>query len=171
MKTLWKGRCEGPHRRRNDSQGCNTIEQAGEKVTKEVDWESRRAVESQGGTTITVGAVTPLAISICPLSGPESGPPSLPSLDDLPTLRLMLGLPDRESSPEEVDDDGNNGLERLFWIPSRSEPVSPTPASEPPSHCPAPTPTSEPRRTLSIPGHYAVLAWRSPRKPRSGGNV
>jgi hypothetical protein len=174
MKTLWKGRCEGAHRRRNDSQGCNTIEQAGKKVTKEVDRESRRAVESQGGTTITVGAVTPLAIPICPERGPESGPPSLPSLDDLPTLRFMLGLPDRESSPEEVDGDDNNGLERLFWITPGSEPVSPNPASEPPSHCPAPTPTSEPRRskrTLSIPGHYAVLAWRSPRKPRSGGNV
>jgi hypothetical protein len=30
----------------------------------------------------------------------------------------MLGLPDRESSPEEMDDDDdNNGLEHLFWIP------------------------------------------------------
>ena len=191
MKTLWKGRCEGAHRRRNDSQGCNTIEQAGKKVTKEVYRESRRAVESQGGTTITVGAVTPLAISICPLSGPESGPPSLPSLDDLPTLRLMLGLPDRESSPEEVDDDGNNGLERLFWIPPdvesppsglrpssstpkppppAPEPVSSTPAPEPPSPAPAPEPRRS-KRTLSIPGHYAVLAGRSPRKPRRGGNM
>jgi hypothetical protein len=30
----------------------------------------------------------------------------------------MLGLPDRESSPEEADDDDDdNNLERLFWIP------------------------------------------------------
>jgi hypothetical protein len=31
----------------------------------------------------------------------------------------MLGLLDRESSPEEVDDDDddNNGVERLVWIP------------------------------------------------------
>jgi hypothetical protein len=44
----------------------------------------------------------------------------------------------------------------------------------PPSLAPAPIPTPEPRRskrTLSIPGHYAVLAGRSPRKPRRGGNV
>jgi hypothetical protein len=207
-------------------------------VTKEVDRESRRAAESQGGTTITVGAVTPLAISTSPESGPESSAPLLPSLDDLPTLREMLGLPDRESSPEEMDDDDDNNLERLFWIPpdvesppsglrpssptpkppppapepvssvsapepvssvsapepvssvsapepvssvsapepvssaSAQELVSPTPAPEPPSLAPAPTP--EPRRskrTLSIPGHYAVLAGRSPRKPRRGGNV
>ena len=54
---------------------------------------------------------------------------------------------------------------------SAPEPVSSTPAPEPPS--PAPVPTPEPRRskrTLSIPGHYAVLAGRSPRKPRRGGN-
>jgi hypothetical protein len=89
MKTLWKGRCDGAHRRRNDSQGCNTIEQAGKKVTKEVDRESRRAVESQGGTTITVGAVPPLARSISPESSPESGLPSLPRLDDLSTLRCL----------------------------------------------------------------------------------
>ena len=38
----------------------------------------------------------------------------LPSLDDLPALREMLGLPDQESSPEEMDDDDNNGLEHLF---------------------------------------------------------
>jgi len=64
----------------------------------------------------------------CDIYAPESGPPSLPSLDDLPTLRLMLGLPDRESSPEEVDVDGNNGLERLFWITPRGQSlVSPTP--------------------------------------------
>jgi hypothetical protein len=35
----------------------------------------------------------------------------------------MLGLPDWESSPEEVDDDDDddddNDLERLFWITSR----------------------------------------------------
>jgi hypothetical protein len=43
--------------------------------------------------------------------------PLLLSRDDLPTLREMLGLPDRESSPEEADDDDDDGLERLFWIP------------------------------------------------------
>jgi hypothetical protein len=75
------------------------------------------------GTTITVGAVTPLTISTSPDSGPESSVPLLLSLDDLPTLREMLGLPDRESSPEEADDDEDDGdgdgdgLERLFWIP------------------------------------------------------
>ena len=42
-----------------------------------------------------MGAVTPLAIPISPESGPESSAPLLPSLDDLPTLREMLGLPDR----------------------------------------------------------------------------
>jgi hypothetical protein len=32
----------------------------------------------------------------------------------------MLGLPDRESSPEEVDDD-DNGLKCLFWMPPDME--------------------------------------------------
>ena len=39
---------------------------------------------------------------------------------------------------------------------------------------PVPVPTLEPRRskrTLSIPGHYAVLAGRGPRKFRRGENV
>jgi hypothetical protein len=72
--------------------------------------------------------------------------PLLPSLDDFPTLREMLGLLDRESSSEEVDDDDDdddNGLKRLFWIPldvespsnglrpSSSAPKPPPPASEP----------------------------------------
>jgi hypothetical protein len=125
----------------------------------------------------------------CDASGdicPESGSPSLPSLDDLPTLRLMFGLPDRESSPEKVDDDDNNGLERLFWIPParkahqvvlgpRFPPQSlPPQASEPVSSSSAPAPTPEPRRskrTLSIPGQYAILAGRSPWKPRRSRNV
>jgi hypothetical protein len=120
-------------------------------VTKEVDRESRRAAESQGGNTITVGAVTPLAISTSPESGPESSAPLLPSLDDLPTLREMLRLPDRESGPEEVDDDDNNGLKRLFWIPPDVEsppsglrPSSPAPKPPPPpqSLCPLPSPQS-----------------------------
>ena len=153
-----------------------------------------------GGTIITVDAVTPLAISTSLESGPESGPesnaPLLPSLDDFPTPREMLGLSDREFSREEVDD---AGLKRLFWIPQtwkahlvvlsphlppqspasrlracviclhlracvlclRPEPASPTTAPEP----------RRPKRTLSIPGHYAVLAGRSPRKPRRSGNT
>ena len=83
-------------------------------MTKEVDRESHRAAESQGGTTITVDAVTPLAISTSPESGSEGNAPLLPSLDDFLPLREMLGLRDQESSPEEVDDDNNNnGLERL----------------------------------------------------------
>jgi hypothetical protein len=86
-------------------------------MTKEVDRESRRAAESQGGTTITVSAVTPLAISTSPKSGLENSASLLPSLNDISTLREMLGLPDRESSPEEIDDDDKNGLEHLFWIP------------------------------------------------------
>jgi hypothetical protein len=87
-------------------------------VTKEVDRESHRAAESQGGTTITVDAVIPLAISTSPESDSEGNAPLLPSLDDFLPLREMLGLPDQESGPEEVDDDNNNnGLERLFWIP------------------------------------------------------
>ena len=110
-------------------------------MTKEVDQESHRAAESQGGTAITVDAVTPLAISTSLESGPESSAPLLPSLDDLSTLQEMLGLPDRESSPEEVDDDDdNNGLERLFWIPPDVEsppsglrPSSPTPNPPPPA--------------------------------------
>jgi hypothetical protein len=123
-------------------------------VTKEVDRESRRAAESQGRTTITVDAVTPLAIFISPESGPESSAPLLSSLDDFPTLREMLGLPDRESSPEKMDDDDNNGLKRLFWIPpdvespssglkpSSSAPKPPSPVSEPVSSASAPEPVS-----------------------------
>ena len=79
------------------------------------------------------------AISTSPESGLESSAPLLPSLDALPTLREMLGLPDRESSPEEVDDDDNNGLERLFWMPldverpsSGLRPSSPAPKPLPP---------------------------------------
>jgi hypothetical protein len=90
-------------------------------MTKEVDRESRRAAESQGGTTITVSAVTPLAISTSPKSGLENSASLLPSLNDISTLREMLRLPNRESSPEEIDDDDDdddkNGLEHLFWIP------------------------------------------------------
>jgi hypothetical protein len=133
---------------------ANTIEQATKMVTKEVDRESRRAAESQGGTTITIGATTPLAISISPESALEGSAPLLPRLDDLPALREMLGLPDRESSPEEVDDDGDddNGLKRLFWMPldveslpnslrpSSPAPKSPPPASEPVSSTSAPEP-------------------------------
>jgi hypothetical protein len=87
-------------------------------VTKKGDRESRRAAESQSGTTITIGSVTPLAISTSPESGPEGSALLLPSLDNLPTPREMLGLPDRESGPEEVDndddDDDDNGLKSLF---------------------------------------------------------
>jgi hypothetical protein len=86
-------------------------------MTKKVDRESRRAAESQGGTTITVSAVTPLAISTSPKSGLENSTSLLLSLNNISTLREMLGLPDRESSPEEIDDDDKNGLEHLFWIP------------------------------------------------------
>jgi hypothetical protein len=75
-------------------------------------------------------------------------------LDDFPTMQEMLGLPDRESSPEKVDDDDNNGLKRLFWIPpdvespysglkpSSSAPKPPSPASEPVSSASAPEPVS-----------------------------
>jgi hypothetical protein len=63
----------------------------------------------------------------------------------------MLGLPDRESSPEEVDDDG---LKRLFSIPpdveslsnglesSSSAPKPPPPAPEPVSSASALEPVS-----------------------------
>jgi hypothetical protein len=63
-------------------------------------------------------------ISASPESGPENSASLLRSLDNLPTLREMLGLPDRESSLEEMDDDDDdnnnnnnnnkNGLEHLF---------------------------------------------------------
>jgi hypothetical protein len=91
-------------------------------MTKQVDRESRRAAESQGGTTITVSAVIPLTISTSPESGSENSASLLPSLNDISTLREMLGLLDRESSPEEIDDDDDddddkNGPEHLFWIP------------------------------------------------------
>jgi hypothetical protein len=86
-------------------------------MTKKVDRESRRAAESRGGITITVSAVTPLAISTSPKSGLENSTSLLLSLNTISTLREMLGLPDRESSPEEIDDDDKNGLEHLFWIP------------------------------------------------------
>jgi hypothetical protein len=68
-----------------------------------------------------VGPLPLLVISISPESDPESGPPSLQSLDDLSTLREMLGLPDREPSPKEVDDDDDddddNGLGHFFPDP------------------------------------------------------
>ena len=65
----------------------NTIDPGGgKKAAKEIGRESRHAAESQSGTTITVGALPPLAISISPESSPENSPPSLPSLDDLSTL-------------------------------------------------------------------------------------
>jgi hypothetical protein len=68
----------------------------------------------------------------------------------------MLGLPDRESSPEEMDDDdNNNGLDYLFWIPpdveTRSNSLRPSsPALKPPppslrpgvSSVPVPEPVS-----------------------------
>jgi hypothetical protein len=182
---------------------ANTIQKGSKKVINEVDRESRRAAESQGRITITVGAVPPLAISISPEGGPESGPLSLSSLDDLSTLRETLGLPDGESSPEEADDDDKNGPERLFWIPldvesppnslrplspaakppppaselvffaSAPEPVSSASAPEPVSSTTAPEPSfpASAPASSSIPGHYAVLAGRSPWKPRSGRNV
>jgi hypothetical protein len=55
-------------------------------------------------------------------------------LDDFPTMQEMLGLPDRESSPEKVDDDDNNGLRRLFWIPPDVE--SPSSGLKPSSSAP-----------------------------------
>jgi hypothetical protein len=92
--------------------------------------------ESQGGTAIALSVLIPLTISTSPESGPEGSASLLPSFDDLPTLREMLGLPDRESSPEEMDDN-NNGLEHLFWIPpdveSPSNSLRPSsPALKPP---------------------------------------
>jgi hypothetical protein len=53
----------------------------------------------------------------------------------------MLRLPDRESSPEEIDDD--DGLEHLFWIPSGVESLSnslrlSSPALKPPPQASAP---------------------------------
>jgi hypothetical protein len=127
---------------------ANTIEQATKMVAKEVDREFRRAAESQSGTTINIGA---MAISTSPESGPEGSAPLLPSLDDLPTLWEMLGLPSRESSPEEVDDDYDNGLRRLFWMlpdmenpPNGLRPSSPARSLRPPpqSLCPLPPPQS-----------------------------
>jgi hypothetical protein len=110
--------------------------------------------ESQGGATITVSAVIPLTISISPESGPENSASLLPSLDDLLTLREMLRLPDRESNPEEMGDDDNNGLEYLFWIPpdvenpsNRLRPSSP--ALKPPPQASAPV--SAPECPLSPP--------------------
>jgi hypothetical protein len=72
---------------------------------------------ASGRTTITVDAAIPLAIFISPESGPESSAPLLSSLAGFPALREILGLPDRESSPEKMEDDDNNGFKRLFWIP------------------------------------------------------
>jgi hypothetical protein len=163
-------------------------------VTKEVDRESRRAAESQGGTTIIIGAMTPLAISTNPKSSPEGSAPLLPTFPPcercldyqvgslaprrwttttITALNACFGCPpDIESPP--------NGLRPSSPAPKppppASEPVSSVPAPEPPFPAPAPAsaPTLEPRRSkriLSIPGHYAVLAGRSPRKPRRGGNV
>jgi hypothetical protein len=82
----------------------------------------------------------PLTISTSPESGPKSSASLLPSLDDLPTLRGMLRLPDRESSPEETDDDDKNSLEHFFWISPDAEsssnslrPSSPALRPPPPS--------------------------------------
>jgi hypothetical protein len=72
--------------------------------------------ESQDRTTITISAMIPLTISTSPKSGPGSSASLLSSFNDLSILREMLGLPDRESSSEEMDDDDNNGLKYLFWI-------------------------------------------------------
>src|ERR1700728_3273434 len=89
-----------------------------------------------------------------PESGPESSAPLLSSLDNIPTLREMLGLPDRKSSPEKMDDDDNNGFKSLFWIPpdvespssglkpSSSAPKPPSPASQPVSSASAAEPVS-----------------------------
>jgi hypothetical protein len=95
--------------------------------------------------------VIPLTISTSPENSPESNAVLLPSLDNLPTLREMLGLPDRESSPEEIDDDDdNNGLEHLFWIPPDVErpsnslrPLSPA-LKPPPLSLRLPCPLSSP---------------------------
>jgi hypothetical protein len=62
----------------------------------------------------------------------------------------------------------------LCPLPPAQKPMSSASAQEPPAPTSVPTPASEPRRskrTLSIPGHYAVLAGRSPRKPCRGRNV
>jgi hypothetical protein len=108
--------------------------------------------------------VTPLAISTSPESGPEGSAPLLPSLDDLPTLREMLGLPDRESSPEEVDADDNNGLERLFWMPLDVE--RPSSGLRPSSPAPKPPPpASEPWSSASAP-RACVLCLRVRAYPR-----
>jgi hypothetical protein len=121
-------------------------------VAKEVDRESRRAAESQGGTIITIGAVTPLEISTSPKSGPEGSAPLLPSFGDLPTLREMLGLPDLESSPKVDDDD--NGLKRLFWMPPDIE--SPPNDLRPSSPAPKPpSPASEPVSSASALEHVS----------------
>src|SRR5271170_2551868 len=53
---------------------------------------------------------------------------------------------------------------------SAQELVSSKPAQESPSPVSAPEPR-RPKRTLSTSRRYAVLAGRSPRKPRRGGNV
>jgi hypothetical protein len=62
----------------------------------------------------------------------------------------MLGLPDRESSPEEMDDDDNNGLERLSWISPDVE--SPSSGLRLPSSGPkSPLPVAEPASSVSVP--------------------
>src|SRR3984957_21063933 len=58
-------------------------------------------------------------------------------------------------------------LSRWHASASAPKPVSFASAQEPPSPAPAPPPSPEPwrsKRRLSIPGHHAVLAGRSPRK-------
>jgi hypothetical protein len=96
-------------------------------------------------------AMTSLAISTSFESGLESSVLLLPSLDDFPILREMFGLPDRKSSPEEMDDDDNdNGLERLSWISPDVESLSSglrLPSSGPKS----PSPAAESASSASVP--------------------
>jgi hypothetical protein len=114
----------------------------------------------------------PQTIFTSPESGPEGSASLLSSLDDLPT-REMLGLPDRESSPEEVDDDDNNSLEHLFWIPPDVENPSnslrpSSPALKPPSLVSEPVSyvsVLEPVSSVPIPEPMSSTSVQEPVSP------
>jgi hypothetical protein len=114
----------------------------------------------------------PQTIFTSPESGPEGSASLLSSLDDLPT-REMLGLPDRESSPEEMDDDDNNSLEHLFWIPPDVENPSnslrpSSPALKPPSLVSEPVSyvsVLEPVSSVPIPEPMSSTSIQEPVSP------
>jgi hypothetical protein len=80
------------------------------------------------------------------------------SPESLSTLEEMLGPPNREVTPVEMED---LGLAGLFWLhPDPEDHLHPAPPS-----ASGPEPRRS-KRVLSVAGYYAALAGQSPRKLR-----